>query len=390
MISVDSTGLHLTTLAELQSEIGADLRAEIAPDLDLSPDQPLGQVTDIVATNFAELCDVLAYVYNSFDESSAEGVQLDNLCALTGTVRRAATKGTVLVNLALLAGVTVPAGAILAQNTNPSNQWELVSAVTSTSAGIYVGLFRSLVAGVYVAPAGTLTAIQTSVSGWTSASNPTDATPGTELETNAALRVRRRTELEAAGASTVDAIRVDLRKLSGMVSADVFENPTALTVGSLPPKTIECVVWDGVAAVIPNATIAQTIWYSKPAGILAQGTSSGTATDKLGVSRVVNFTRVAQRDAYITIFVTTDPATFPGDGLTQIQTKILEYGATLAPGSTCIRNAIEAATFAVPGVIDTPTTYLGFVAGPSASANLPCTNREIIVLDSTRINVVAT
>lgn len=387
MITIDATGLHPTTLAELQASQEADLRGEIAQDLDLSPDQPLGQVNAIYAATLAEICEVIAYLYTCFDPGSAEGVQLDNLCAITGTYRRAATAGLVSVNLALQAGVTVPAGSIVASPTNAANQWQLTAAVTSSGAGSYPGVFQCLETGPVALPAGTLS-IQTPVAGWTSAANPTDAALGLAAEKDSELRTRRVTELSASGSSTLDAIRADLQNVSGVISAVVTENTAAFPVGSLPPKSVECVVWDGVVPAASNDNIAKAIWTNKPAGIEFVGSQSGATTDLLGVSQTVRFTRVSQKNVYIVANVSVDFARFPVDGVAQITSKILAYGATLAPGSACVRNAIESAIFGVAGVLDTPSTFLGLAPSPVTSANLVASASEICVLDSARIVVI--
>lgn len=71
----------------------------------------MGQIVSIFARQIVSLWEGLATAYGAVDPNQAEGVLLDNVCALLGVVREAATKSTVVGTLNLNSTVTVPAGS---------------------------------------------------------------------------------------------------------------------------------------------------------------------------------------------------------------------------------------------------------------------------------------
>jgi hypothetical protein len=97
--------------------------------------------------------------------------------------------------------------------------------------------------GPIVANAFTLTTIETPVSGWKGTSNPNDADPGRNIETDEDFRIRREELLRVSGSATVEAIRSDLLALDGVDQAFIFENTTLITDSNgVPGKAFESLV----------------------------------------------------------------------------------------------------------------------------------------------------
>lgn len=86
MAGVTDAGFVRKLEPEILSEMFAEGRALIHPDLDDSPDSASGQVFGIVGSKHAEIWQVLEAIYNSLSES-ASGVLLDRIAALTGSKR---------------------------------------------------------------------------------------------------------------------------------------------------------------------------------------------------------------------------------------------------------------------------------------------------------------
>lgn len=93
--------------------------------------------------------------------------------------------------------------------------------------------------------------------------NFVDTQPGSEIESDVDLRLRRQQSLSYAGTSTLDSIVSKVRALNGVTATRGYENESNSTdADSRPAKSFEIVVHGGV-----NSEIAQTIYDFKPAGI---------------------------------------------------------------------------------------------------------------------------
>ena len=76
-----------------------------------------------------------------------------------------------------------------------------------------VSAVESVEAGPYAAATGTLTVIDTPITGWLSVRNLADVKVGAYLETDAALRIRRENEITGNANGTLDAIRAKLLRV---------------------------------------------------------------------------------------------------------------------------------------------------------------------------------
>lgn len=382
-------GFSATTVQEEVDDLNNKFLANVDGALDLSPDQPIGQIISIFSEKFAELMELGATVYNSINPNAAEGQLLANVCSISGTFPQVATFSTVTANLLLAASTTVTAGAIATVAGQPANRWVLIAdAVNSGGTTATVSAqFRSEVAGPFVANAHTLTVIGTPTIGWISVDNPADAVAGLPADTDTTLRQRREAELAGEGAGTVDAIRAAVLKVAGVIQAFVFENTSLVTDGTgLPGKAFRVVVWDGPGMSATNDHIAQAIWDHKPSGILSFGSLVGNATDSTGTVRALNFDRAIQKRLYVVC--TTTPGTLNTAGTQAVKNALAAYAlATFNLGVSVIDLPFRAAAL-VPGVTtDVPTFMFDFVPSPTNTANLPITGQQIATLQTADILV---
>jgi uncharacterized phage protein gp47/JayE len=437
---VVSTGFAQKLLADIKDEIEAQQRADISPGLNQSATSVLGQLNGIFAAKLAEIWEVLEAVYRSIDADSATGEALDDLCLLTGLIRLPTTKSTATITATGTPTTALPAGRVVSVNgnavarfttladaviasvsawvnttsyalgdrvKNSSKVYQCITAGTSagsggpttTAANIIDGTvhWRYLGAGTgavdilaeaenfgpTVATSGTLTIIQTPVSGWSNAINVLDATVGRDVELDAALRLRRAASLQTSGSGAVDAIRGDVIHVSGVTQAFVFENVTDATDGDgLPPHSFETVVLGGAA----NA-LAQVIWDSKPAGIATYGGTSGTAVDAAGANQTINFSRPTSVNIYHVINVKIDAAKFPGTGDADIKAQLIAYGASLTVGDDVVASAQIPRIFDnVSGVLDV-TVLQGTAPAPATSATIVIGSRELAIFDTSRMTI---
>ena len=278
MSGLTPSGWLAATGAAILALVEQDELASIDPALNLSPVQPLGQLNGVFTATPTNIWAIVGQIYAAMDPDIASGVQLDNLCALTGCVRKAATKTLVTCNANLDAG-TYNAGTLVA-NVAGFPQFTFVNRDAIVSPGGLVSgvVWISTQTGPIAANTSTLTVITNPVSGWNSITNPVAGTVGADVESDAALRLRRATLLVASGGCTVDSLRTALLQVENVIQAHVLDNNSLVTDGNgQPAKSIQPVVWDNSLA--SNAAIAQAIWNAKPAGILTYGTTTATATE---------------------------------------------------------------------------------------------------------------
>lgn len=391
---VTAAGLQIPTVTDLVNLCSADQRADLDPNLDTDPDSPIGMLNGIICSHLREAWEVILIAYNGFNPDATEDFLLEALCALTGTVKHAASPsrfvGSRQLQLDLNASSTIPAGTPISVLGDPTVTFTLDADVVSTSPGVYPATATCTQLGPVNANAGTLT-VAPSIVGLNSVTNPTDALLGTLEDSNQQLRARREAELRATGAGTLDSIRSDILEIvlpdgrRPIVNVTMFENQTMVTNGvtGLPPKSIECLVFDGVGIDCPDDVIAQTIWKSKPAGIQLVGNTSGTAIDATGANQTVPFSRPSIDGVKFNIALSINSVTYVGDDAAL--TAVANYFTVKVRQGGLIRaRDYVTALMNLPGVLDVTTMQIAFLADsfPANETNLQLALRQMATADT--------
>jgi uncharacterized phage protein gp47/JayE len=387
---VTPQGFVVETVEEIQNDLIADVLATVDPSLDLSANQPFGQILGIAAAREQRLQELVAVAYNANNPDAADGFALESVSAITGTTRQPATRTRVLCTCNLNSGFTAAAQAMVANVAGYEDvlfRNEAVVPPVGVTGNVSVW-FEAVTLGAIQANAGTLSEIYTPLSGWNSITNAEDATPGLEEDTDERLRQRREDELTSGGSSTIDAIRADVLQVPGVLQCYVFENLTDAVVDGLPPRSIEVLVYDGLTPTADDDAIAQVIWTNKGSGVQTYGSVSSTVYDSGGKARIVKFTRATTQAVYLTYEVEIDPATFPenGDDLIKAAARTRAL-AVQVPGVDVIALAYKAAALTVPGVYDVTSFFLGFAASPTSTGNLSVSDRSIATIDTADVVV---
>lgn len=369
MAGVTSAGFVRKTETELFDDIVDEARSTISPSIDDSVDTVFGQLAAIQSTKHAEVWEVMEAVYNAFSEN-ASGAALDRICALTGTTRQGPTYSTVTAQVNVDPG-TYAIGTIAATvDGDPDARFVNTEAVTN-GGGAPASFDVEMQAdntGPIRAPAGTLIDLDAPPVGVTAIVNAADADPGSDTETDAALRVRRRAELSDSGQTTQGALRAALSKVAGVAEIRVYTNRTSATDGEgRPGKSVEALVLGG-----SDNAVAQVIWDNLPAGIESYGTGavSGTAVDDEGNSQTILFSRPTAHRVYARVTGTADLALYPGDAAVQqvvadftdgTLTLELSTGGeivgTVDVGGTLYRSKVSAAVLSIPGITVTTIEF---------------------------------
>lgn len=388
---VTPTGFEIKRLEDVLSEIEAAEKAAFGAGINVGSDSVFGQLNGIVSERLAELWEVAEAVYGSAFPDTASGAALDAVASLTGTTRLAPAKSTGIVTAFGDDLTVIPAGSVVSVvGTNPTVKFVTTAEATigDTVPGEVDIPVESLDFGPIPAASGTLTVIETPISGWDTVTNALDADLGRNLESDAALRLRREQELRAIGASTVEAIRARLLQVDGVTDAFVFENETSVTDPfGLPPKSFEAVVLGGT-----DADIRAAIFATKPTGIETFGIVSGVVVDSQGFSHTIEFSRPTTIPADgLGIFVEVDVFTdgnYPPDGDAQVRAAIVAFGDLLNVGADVILSKFYCPINEVSGIVDVTRLEMGETA-VVADANITIEPREISTWDTSRIIVTS-
>lgn len=447
MAGVTSQGFLAKTYSDLVTLLNAAWQGIFGPGVNVDPTSPDGQMIGNFAAPLAEtwkLGEDLAGAY-----SNPSGVLLDNIAALTNTIRRAATASRAVLTLTGTATTPVIAGKVASVSGGATTQFSLDSlatiaavadwAATTTMAvgnrrknggnvyqvvtvvsdaktagsggpagtgtaivdnhvtwrylgagtGAVDAVAHATVTGPLQGYAGTINTISTPVSGWSNVINLLDAVPGNDLETDAQLRRRRATEASGQGRSPLNALRAQLFKVTGVTSVFIFENTTDATVGTIPPHSIECLVAGG-----DDTAVAQAIFDNSAGGPGRSGSTTVTITDSEGIGHAINFPRPSDLNIYEVITVAVDVAAFPIDGQTQVQDALVAAGNALGQGHDVYARAVESAIFTkdvdgallIPGVLDVQAHAVGTAPSP-VGASVAVTVRQIPKFDTSRTTV---
>jgi hypothetical protein len=446
---IQPAGFFAKAVDDIVDDLDAAMRAAFGASINTTPQARFGQLIGISAERYAELWALALSVYSSFDPNSATGVQLDNLAALTGSVRATPTPSTAIVTatgtpttvlssgrVVAVSGTSslfqstasgtitaVPAWATVAylltnRVTSGGNVWQCTQPGTATTAptgaqgstftdgaltwlnlGSGTGAidipFSSELTGNIVAAAGGLTSIQTPVSGWSSAYNVSPAVPGVSVESDADFRVRRVAELHGAGKAAVEAIRAAVLLLSGIQTCTVFENPTDSTNGDgMPPHSVEVMV----QGTTPALTLATAIFQNVAAGIATTGNQAPvTVTDSQGIAHSILYSFPTAEPIYITVNVICDPSVFDSvNGPLAIVSNLLAYGEALAAdydifssqlAAVILNGSTKLGIAGVAGVLDPGAPLIGLAPSPATSTTIPISSRQIGTFSAGRIIV---
>lgn len=385
MAGIDSTGFTVKTLEEIKTDLEAGFRSTFGASIDLEPESVDGQQIAIFAERLADAWAGIAAVYQAVFPDGADGINLDNLCALTGSARLPATYSKVDVICSGTPGTVIDAGKTLSV-AGVGTKFSNVSPGTIGGGGTVVIEFRAVETGPKIAPAGTLTVIESPVAGWASATNTLDVKiRGTNLELDPPLRLRREASLRGLGNSSCQAIRSKVLKVQNVTDCFVFENTLDFPDGNgLPAHAVEVVADGGT-----DQLVADAIYAAKGAGIITFGTSSQAVTDSNGFNQLVKFSRPVEVDIWVGLTVIVNASLFPSDGVAQIKQAIVDWVVlNMHTGSDVRSSPLVPVIFSIPGIEDVVGLPLVGLSNPAvASTTLVLTNHQKAKFDTSRIAV---
>lgn len=388
---ITASGFVAKRLADIKLELEDEYKSAHGAGINLTPQSVFGQQIAIHSEREANIWELMEQIYNAHYPDTAENIALRHAVALTNLLPLDATKSTVTIRITGTNGTVIPIGFIVSATGDPTTRF--VTTEGGTIGAITTGILdlacECEVTGPVHANSGSLTVIETPISGADSVTNTLDAILGRNIETDAELRQRRLENLQRPGSAVVVGIRSKVAAVPGVTQVIVVENDTdVIDSQNRPPHSIEVVVYGG-----ENDAIADAILASKAAGIQTVGTVTQEIVDSQGVSHIINFNRPADKDIYVGIEIDANTdlnegAVYPDNGDDLIAAAVLAYGLTHIIGQDVIVNRFWTPINTVPGVIGI-VVKVGLAPTPSGTANISISSSEIAVFDSSRITVVS-
>lgn len=318
-----------------------DLYLEIDPNWNLDPSTPDGLKIAHDAEVFSALDETLLQAYNSKDPNKARGIDLDVLSAITFTSRSQGTPSDVDLLFSGNPGSQVLSGAIVESATTGS-RWVVSQTYTLDVVGQATVPAKATVIGPTQADAATITKIITTMSGVTSVTNLSPATPGTTIENDASLRLKRRSAVARAGKNQIGSALGEIYAVPSVRRARIYENTTnSATVDpvfnphGLPEHSMAVIVDGG-----EDYDVAYAVYSKKNPGCFLADTGDDvvvlvTDEDYPTNTQPIRINRPTYVDMVIAIELTDDANELPEDIESLISEAFLEFANGSMTSPSC-------------------------------------------------------
>lgn len=340
MAQLTPQGYDLKTQNEWFAEEQALYRA-IDPLWPIDPSDPDGLKIAHDAEIFSALDETLLQAYNSKDPNKANGIDLDIVSSLTGTTRSKGTPSDVTLVFSGTPGSIVLADATIESATTGS-RWTVPQAYTIDVGGTASVPARAINNGQTQAEPNTLTRIITTMAGITAVTNPSPATPGTDVESNSSLRIKRRSAVGRPGNNQVSAMLGELFATPGVRRARIYENPTGSAAidpvfnpYGLPPHSTASLVDGG-----EDDDVAYSLYVKKNPGHTMAGVATVvdvlvTDPDYPTNKQTIRFNRPTYIDMVLVIEITDAAESLPENVSDLIKQAFMDYANGTLTSPSC-------------------------------------------------------
>lgn len=266
-----------------------------------------------------------------------------------------------------------------ADNTLQDGGGAVTVVVTETTPGVNQGTADcdATEIGIVNSNKRTLSVIDNPLSGLSRVLNPEAAVVGRDQETDAELRIRRKTRLQVSEAGPLEAIKNKILQLNddpSKIPIDFIlahENITLVTdAKGIPGKAFEVTIYQAGGGDTRDQEVAQAIYDSKPGGIEAHGDISKTVADSEGFNHIIKFSKASEVDIYLILDLTIDSNFYPADGDSQVENAVIAFGNGLGVGKDVIVYPSLIGSFSdIPGITDV-VVKIGIAPAPTLEDNI--------------------
>lgn len=384
VFSVTENGIQAPSYAEILEFFQSQARDIFGQDVNIDADTQDGQLIAIFALALSDVNAQAIATYNQFNPNTAVGVGLDSAVKTNGITRHTATNSTVDLILIGQAGTVITNGVATDDN---ENRWLLPEQVIIPISGEITVTATAEEIGAIEASPNTITQIGTPTLGWQSVNNPTQATVGVAVETDAELRQRQSRSTELASVSLWEGIIGSLLNLPGVIRVSGVKNDEDdPSPEGVPGHTIAMIVDGGEVD-----EIGETIFLKKGEGVGTYGSVQTTYIDTYGFPNVIKFSRPTIVNAYVTLTVTPS-TTYISSVADEIKQRIADYINGLSIGESVniarvLSSAVKDCTTGVDDRFDVTAIVMGEASGSQTAASIPIEWNEAASCDVDNITV---
>lgn len=384
VFSVTENGIQAPSYAEILEYFQSQARNIFGQDVNIDADTQDGQLIAIFALALSDVNAQAIATYNQFNPNTAVGVGLDSAVKTNGITRHTATNSTVDLVLIGQAGTVITNGVATDDN---ENRWLLPEQVVIPLSGEITVTATAEETGAIEASPNTITQIGTPTLGWQSVDNPTQATVGVAVETDAELRQRQSRSTELPSVSLWEGIIGSLLNLPGVIRVSGVKNDEDdPSPEGVPGHTIAMIVDGGEVD-----EIGETIFLKKGEGVGTYGSVQTTYIDTYGFPNVIKFSRPTIVNAYVTLTITPS-TTYISSVADEIKQRIADYINGLSIGESVniarvLSSAVKDCTTGVDDRFDVTAITMGEASGSQTAASIPIEWNEAAYCDVDNITV---
>ncbi|WP_248322045.1 baseplate J/gp47 family protein [Caballeronia sp. Sq4a] len=282
--TITSAGISIPSFNDVYQSLIATFQSIYGSDVVVTPDSQDGQWIAAIASAINDCNNGAVACYNAFSPATAQGANLSSVVKINGIARNVSSASTVDVTVVGQAGTTITNGIVTDGN---SIQWALPSSVVIPSGGQVTVTATCQTQGAISLASGTALKISTPTLGWQSATTADNATAGSPVETDAALRQRQTTSTALPSRTVLEGTVGAVWAVPGVTRVTPYENDTSTTdANGVPGNKIYIVVEGGDSAAIANAIASK-----KTPGTGTYGTTSVSVQDAYGIAHNIAFYR---------------------------------------------------------------------------------------------------
>ncbi|MEZ2893547.1 baseplate J/gp47 family protein [Providencia rettgeri] len=222
---ITSQGVIVPDTSTLRDDVESEYRSVFGQDLDVNPETPQGALITMEVENRDAVVRNNAELANQINPDLAGGIFLDAIWALMGGQRFDATHSFLSqVKFTGIADTIIPKGSQAA--TLNGDLFETTKTLIIGKDGSVTGDMRAIETGAVECGVGQLNKVASSVLGWETVHNPSNAVLGRDAESDLQSRRRRKQTLAKNTVSVGEAITSALYGLEGVRSLAYRENYT--------------------------------------------------------------------------------------------------------------------------------------------------------------------
>ena len=295
---VSATGIIAPSYPDILQQLKSQFWSIYGSDANLDDDTQDGQWIAVQAQAIFDCNQVAIKVYNSFSPATAQGAALSSVVKINGIARRPSTNSQAIVKVVGVQGTTIQNG-LVGDNMNLKTQWSLPMTVVIPDSGEIEVTATCTTTGDNQAPIASLTEILTPTLGWQTVTNETAGTPGSPIESDAALRQRQTNSTALPAHTIIESIYGAIAAIPNVSKLYIYENDNdAADVNGIPGHSICLVVLGGDVQLI-----AETLALTKSPGTGTYGDIETFVIDTKGVPLLVKFFAMQEENIYLNVTI---------------------------------------------------------------------------------------